>query len=76
MTSLRYLKEFKLPGKMDQLQKVTDTDWSERTKSGEEDSSNSGDDYTKDGQVWLRPVEHGDCLHTIGDLQIINLGNV
>uniref|UniRef100_A0A1J3GP59 Histone-lysine N-methyltransferase ATX2 n=1 Tax=Noccaea caerulescens TaxID=107243 RepID=A0A1J3GP59_NOCCA len=71
-----YLREFKLPGKMDQLQKVTDTDWSERTNSGEEDSSNSGDDYTKDGEVWLRPVEHGDCLHTIGDLQIINLGRI
>ncbi|CAA7026483.1 unnamed protein product [Microthlaspi erraticum] len=71
-----YLKEFKLPGKMDQLQKVADTDCSERTNSGEEDSSNSGDDYRKDGEVWLRPVEHGDCLHTIGDLQIINLGRI
>lgn len=60
---------------MDQLQKVADTDCSERTNSGEEDSSNSGDDYAK-GEVWLRPIELGDCLHTIGDLQIINLGNV
>ncbi|CAH2038811.1 unnamed protein product [Thlaspi arvense] len=72
----RYLKEFKLPGRMDQLQKVADTDCSERTNSGEEDSSNSSDDYTKHGEVWLRPVEHGDSLLTIGDLQIINLGRI
>lgn len=73
MTLPRYLKEFKLPGRMDQLQKVADTDCSERTNSGEEDSSNS---YTKDGEVWLRSAELGNCLYTIGDLQIINLGNV
>ncbi|ESQ36336.1 hypothetical protein EUTSA_v10006646mg [Eutrema salsugineum] len=71
-----YLKEFKLPRRMDQLQKVADTDCSERTYSGEEDSSNSAEDYTKDGEVWLRPVELGDCLHTIGDLQIISLGRI
>ncbi|CAA0170102.1 Histone-lysine N-methyltransferase ATX2 [Arabidopsis thaliana] len=71
-----YLKEYKLPGRMDQLQKVADTDCSERINSGEEDSSNSGDDYTKDGEVWLRPTELGDCLHRIGDLQIINLGRI
>lgn len=61
---------------MDQLQKVADTDCSERTNSGEEDSSNSGEEYTKGGEVWLRPAELGNCLYTIGDLQIINLGNV
>ncbi|XP_010457683.1 PREDICTED: histone-lysine N-methyltransferase ATX2-like isoform X2 [Camelina sativa] len=71
-----YLKEYKLPGRMDQLQKVADTDCSERTNSGEVDSSNSGDDHTKDGEVWLRPMELGDCLHRIGDLQIINLGRI
>lgn len=61
---------------MDQLQKVADTDCLERTNSGEEDSLNSGDDYTKDGEVWLQPTGIGDCLHRIGDLQIMNLGNV
>ncbi|CAG7867523.1 unnamed protein product [Brassica rapa] len=71
-----YLKEFKLPGRMDQLQKVADTDCSERTNSGEEDSSNSGDEYTKNGEVWLRPAELGNCLYTIGDLRIINLGRI
>lgn len=71
-----YLKEFKLPGRMDQLQKVADTDCSERTNSGEEDSSNSGNEYTKGGEVWLRPAELGNCLYTIGDLQIINLGRI
>lgn len=56
---------------MSQLQKGADVD-SEIANSTEE--GNLGGDLFNDGEVWLRPTEHVDFLHTIGDLQIINLG--
>ncbi|KAL1210181.1 histone H3-lysine(4) N-trimethyltransferase ATX1 [Cardamine amara subsp. amara] len=51
-----YLKEHRLPGKMIQLQKGADSNYSERTGT-EEGSSNSGGDHYNDGEVWLRPTE-------------------
>lgn len=59
---------------MCQLQKGADSEYSERTNSTEEGSSNSGADHFNDGEVWLRPTELVDFRYTIGDLRIINLG--
>ncbi|KAG7573256.1 PWWP domain [Arabidopsis suecica] len=69
-----YLKEHRLPERMSQLQKGADSVDSEIANSTEE--GNLGGDLVNDGEVWLRPTEHVDFRHTIGDLQIINLGKV
>ncbi|KAF8108700.1 hypothetical protein N665_0104s0026 [Sinapis alba] len=71
-----YLKEHRLPERMTQLQKGADSEYSAKTNSTEEGSSNSADDHTNDGEVWLRPTEPVDFRYTIGDLQIINLGKI
>lgn len=59
---------------MTQLQKGTDSEYSAKTNSTEEGSSNSAGDHMNDGEVWLRPTETVDFRYTIGDLLIINLG--
>ncbi|KAL0670956.1 hypothetical protein Bca4012_033660 [Brassica carinata] len=72
----RYLKEHRLPERMTQLQKGTDSEYSAKTNSTEEGSSNSAGDHMNDGEVWLRPTETIDFRYTIGDLLIINLGKI
>ncbi|KAF3577251.1 hypothetical protein DY000_02034964 [Brassica cretica] len=72
----RYLKEHRLPERMTQLQKGTDSEYSAKTNSTEEGSSNSAGDHMNDGEVWLRPTETVDFRYTIGDLLIINLGKI
>jgi len=57
---------------MSQLQKGADSVDSDMANSTEE--GNSGGDLLNDGEVWLRPTEHVDFRHIIGDLLIINLG--
>ncbi|XP_018477200.2 histone H3-lysine(4) N-trimethyltransferase ATX1 isoform X2 [Raphanus sativus] len=71
-----YLKEHRLPERMTQLQKGADSEYSAKTNSTEEGSSNSADDHINDGEVWIRPTEPVDFRYTIGDLQIINLGKI
>ncbi|XP_013631787.1 PREDICTED: histone-lysine N-methyltransferase ATX1 isoform X1 [Brassica oleracea var. oleracea] len=71
-----YLKEHRLPERMTQLQKGTDSEYSAKTNSTEEGSSNSAGDHMNDGEVWLRPTETVDFRYTIGDLLIINLGKI
>nr|AAD24842.1 hypothetical protein [Arabidopsis thaliana] len=67
----RYLKAHRLPERMSQLQKGADSVDSDMANSTEE--GNSGGDLLNDGEVWLRPTEHVDFRHIIGDLLIINL---
>ncbi|CAA0373926.1 Histone-lysine N-methyltransferase ATX1 [Arabidopsis thaliana] len=69
-----YLKAHRLPERMSQLQKGADSVDSDMANSTEE--GNSGGDLLNDGEVWLRPTEHVDFRHIIGDLLIINLGKV
>ncbi|CAF1865457.1 unnamed protein product [Brassica napus] len=70
------MQEHRLPERMTQLQKGTDSDYSAKTNSTEEGSSNSAGDHMNDGEVWLRPTETVDFRYTIGDLLIINLGKI
>ncbi|CAN6834083.1 unnamed protein product [Brassica oleracea] len=70
------MQEHRLPERMTQLQKGTDSEYSAKTNSTEEGSSNSAGDHMNDGEVWLRPTETVDFRYTIGDLLIINLGKI